>query len=139
MLRKGSRSRRLWELPPISSERYERRPCLCVFVARFDRRIFLLFVKNGFVGAFAEGNGAPAETKPPAVALAPRSNFASCCYGYAIVSVSCMANGGRCNLRGVLKITPPNWAQSVSYHMTVENSTLSFVKHWRLTHQQRLG
>ena len=31
-----------------------------VFVARVDRRIFLLFVKNGFVveGAFAEGNTA---------------------------------------------------------------------------------
>ena len=35
-----------------------------------------------------------------------------------------MANGGRCNIRGVLKITPPKWAQSVSYHMAVENSTL---------------
>ena len=35
-----------------------------------------------------------------------------------------MANGGRCNLRGVLKITPPKWAQSVSYHMAAENSTL---------------
>ena len=35
-----------------------------------------------------------------------------------------MANVGRCNLRGVLKTTPPKWAQSVSYHMAVENSTL---------------
>ena len=26
--------------------------------------------------------------------------------------------------RGVLKITPPKWAQSVSYHMAAENSTL---------------
>ena len=34
------------------------------------------------------------------------------------------SDGGRCNLRGVLKITPPKWAQSVSYHMAVENSTL---------------
>ena len=33
-------------------------------------------------------------------------------------------DGGRCNLRGVLKITPPKWAQSVSYHMAAENSTL---------------
>ena len=41
LLRKGSRSRRLWELPPIPSERYERRPCLFMFVARFGRRIFL--------------------------------------------------------------------------------------------------
>ena len=34
------------------------------------------------------------------------------------------SDGGRCNLRGVLKITPPKWAQSVSYHMAAENSTL---------------
>ena len=34
------------------------------------------------------------------------------------------SDGGRYNLRGVLKITPPKWAQSVSYHMAVENSTL---------------
>ena len=33
-------------------------------------------------------------------------------------------DGGGCNLRGVLKITPPKWAQSVSYHMAVGNSTL---------------
>ena len=58
LLRKGSRSTRLWESPPIPIERYEHRPCLCVFVARFDRRIVLLFIKNGFVGAFAEGNSA---------------------------------------------------------------------------------
>ena len=49
LLHKGSRSRRLWESPPIPTERYERRPCLCVFVARVDGRILLLFVKNGFV------------------------------------------------------------------------------------------
>ena len=46
MLRKGSRSTRLWESPRVLSVRYERRPCLCVFVARFDRRIFILFVKK---------------------------------------------------------------------------------------------
>ena len=34
------------------------------------------------------------------------------------------SDGGRCNLRGVLKITLPKWPQSVSYHMAVENSTL---------------
>ena len=34
------------------------------------------------------------------------------------------SDGGRCNLRGVLKITLPKWQQSVSYHMAVENSTL---------------
>ena len=34
------------------------------------------------------------------------------------------SDGGRCNLRGVLTITPPKWAQSVSYHMAAENSTL---------------
>ena len=49
MLRKGSRSRRLWDSPSIPTERYEPRPCLRVFIARFDRRICLLFVKNGFV------------------------------------------------------------------------------------------
>ena len=57
MLRKGSRSAWLWESPRVPSERYEFRPCLCVFVARFDRRIFLLFVKNGFVvGVRCQGN-----------------------------------------------------------------------------------
>ena len=34
------------------------------------------------------------------------------------------SDGGRCDLRGVLKITLPKWQQSVSYHMAVENSTL---------------
>ena len=33
------------------------------------------------------------------------------------------SDGGRCNLRGVLKITPPKWAQSVSYHMAFERPT----------------
>ncbi len=33
------------------------------------------------------------------------------------------SDGGRCSLRGVLKITPPKWAQSVSYHMAFEKST----------------
>ena len=28
-LRVGSRSRRIWESPPIPTERYERRPCFC--------------------------------------------------------------------------------------------------------------
>ena len=30
------------------------------------------------------------------------------------------ANGGRCDLQGVLKITPPTWARSVSFHMAFE-------------------
>ena len=60
LLRKGSTSRRLWESPPVPTERYELRPCLCVFVARFDHRIFLLFVKNGFVvGVRCQGNSEP--------------------------------------------------------------------------------
>ena len=46
LLRKSSRSRRLWESPPVPTERYERRPCLCVFVARFDRRIFTIRQKR---------------------------------------------------------------------------------------------
>ena len=33
------------------------------------------------------------------------------------------SDGGRCNLRGVLKITPPKWAQSVSYHLAFERPT----------------
>ena len=48
-LRKGSRSRRIWESPPVPSERYERRPCLCRFRCTCRSQIFLLFVKNGFV------------------------------------------------------------------------------------------
>ena len=60
LLRKGSASRRVWTSPPVPTERYELRPCLCVFVARFDRRIFLLFVKNGFVvGVPCQGNSEP--------------------------------------------------------------------------------
>ncbi|KAI0234907.1 hypothetical protein LSAT2_014726 [Lamellibrachia satsuma] len=35
-----------------------------------------------------------------------------------------MSNAGRCALQGVLQITPPNWARSVSFHMAFENSTL---------------
>lgn len=33
------------------------------------------------------------------------------------------SNGGRCNLQGVLRITPPRWARSVSFHMAFEKST----------------
>ena len=33
------------------------------------------------------------------------------------------SNGGRCNLQGVLKITPPSWARSVSFHMAFERSS----------------
>ena len=40
LLRKGSAFRRVWTSPPVPTERYDFRPCLCVFVARFDRRIF---------------------------------------------------------------------------------------------------
>ena len=40
LLRKGSAFRRVWTSPPVPIERYDFRPCLCVFVARFDRRIF---------------------------------------------------------------------------------------------------
>ena len=40
LLRKCSASGRVWTSPPVPTERYELRPCLCVFVARFDRRIF---------------------------------------------------------------------------------------------------
>ena len=32
------------------------------------------------------------------------------------------SNGERCSLQGVLKITPPCWARSVSFHMTFEKS-----------------
>ena len=51
LLRKGSRSTRLWESPPIPIERYEPRPCLCAFVARFDRRIFYYSSKRIRVGS----------------------------------------------------------------------------------------
>ena len=58
MLRKGSRSTRLWESPPIPIERYEPRPCLCVFVTRFDRRIFFTIRQTRIRGGstYAECN-----------------------------------------------------------------------------------
>ncbi|KAK2168339.1 hypothetical protein NP493_1234g00009, partial [Ridgeia piscesae] len=34
------------------------------------------------------------------------------------------STGGRCSLQGVLKITPPCWAKSVSFHMNFEKSRL---------------
>ena len=44
--------------------------CVC---STFRPSDFLLFVKNGFVGAFAEGNSDPLkQIRPPAVALALR-------------------------------------------------------------------
>ena len=30
---------------------------------------------------------------------------------------------GRCNMRGVLRITPPKWSRSVTFMMTFENPT----------------
>ena len=50
----GSGSRRLYSLKGTIVDRVS-----VEFVARADRRIFLQFVKNGFFGAFAEGNSAP--------------------------------------------------------------------------------
>ena len=41
------------------------------------------------------------------------------------------SDAGRCHLRGVVKITPPKWARSVSYHMAVENSTRLQEEEWR--------
>ena len=46
MLRKGSASTGLWESPRVPSERCEPRPCLCVFVACFDQRIFFTIRKK---------------------------------------------------------------------------------------------
>ena len=58
LLRKGSRSTRLWESPCVPSERYERRPCLCVFVARFNRRFFFTIHQKRIRGGstYAECN-----------------------------------------------------------------------------------
>ena len=76
---------------------------------------FLLFVKNGFVGAFAEVNSDPLkQIRPPVTMNKPLSRR------HAWPT----SDGGRCNLRGVLKVTLPKWLQSVSYHMAVDNSTL---------------
>ena len=126
MLRKGSRSTRLWESPHVPSERYERRPCLCVFVARLDRRLFYYSSKTDSWGRSLK-------------VTAPRRNHAAgCCFSTPLKQRQLLlmnmplsqchewptSGGGRCNLRGVLKITPRKWAQSVSYHMAADNSTL---------------
>ena len=50
----GAGSRRRYPRKGTSVDRVS-----VVFVTRVDRRIFFLFVKNGFVGAFSEGNSAP--------------------------------------------------------------------------------
>ena len=68
--RKGSGSRRLWESPPVPSERYERGPCLCVFVARFDRQIFYYSSKRIRGGStYAECNSGQCD---PAIVSLPR-------------------------------------------------------------------
>ena len=115
----GSGTCRLYHRKGTSVDRV----CVCLLQVSIVG-FFLLFVKNGFVGAFAEGNSAPLKQSrrlqrpvqtSPAVAMdTPLSQ----CHAWPT------SDGGRCNLRGVLKITPPKWAQSVSYHMAVENSTL---------------
>ena len=78
------------------------------------------------MGAFAEGNSDPLkQIRPPAVAL--RSAKATAVTMNTPLSrrhAWLTSDGGRCNLRGVVKITPPKWARSVSYHMEAEKSTL---------------
>ena len=71
LLRKGSRSRRLWESPPIPTERYEARPCLCVFVARFDRLIFFTIRQKWIRGGstYAKCNSGQ---RDPAIVSLPR-------------------------------------------------------------------
>ena len=60
LLRKGSRSRRLWESPNVPTERYERRPCLCSFRCTCRSRILYYSPKTDlWWGAFAEGNSMP--------------------------------------------------------------------------------
>ena len=76
MLRVGPRSRRLWESPPIPTERYERRPCFCRIRCTCRSSDFLLFAKNGFVVGVRSLK-----------VTARHLNNAGCCYEYTIVSV----------------------------------------------------
>ena len=71
MLRKGSRSTRLLASPRVPSERYERRPCLCVFVARFDGLIFFTIRQKRIRGGstHAECNSGQ---RDPAIVSLPR-------------------------------------------------------------------
>ena len=71
LLRKGSASRRVCESPPILSERYELRPCLCVFCARSDRRIFFTIRQKRIRGGstYAECNSGQ---RDPAIFSLPR-------------------------------------------------------------------
>ena len=55
MLRKGSSSRSLWESPPVPSERYERRSCLCRFRCTCRSRIFFTIRQKRKHSAFTEG------------------------------------------------------------------------------------
>ena len=67
-LLEGSGNRRLYPLKGTSLTVFM---CVCSTFRPSD--LFLLFVKNGFVGAFAEVNSDPLkQIRPPAVALAGR-------------------------------------------------------------------
>ena len=67
---------RLWESPPIPTERYERRPCFCRIRWTCRSSDLLLFAKNGFVVGVRS-----------LTATARHFNNAGCCYEYTIVSV----------------------------------------------------
>ena len=58
LLRKGSGSSRLWESPPIPSERYKRRPCLCRIWCTCLSRIFFTIRQKRIRGGstYAECN-----------------------------------------------------------------------------------
>ena len=61
MDRDGSRSRRLWESPLITTERYERRACLCRIRCTCRSSDFFTFRQKRIRDwtAFAEGNTGP--------------------------------------------------------------------------------
>ena len=61
LLRKGSPSRRLWESPPIPTERYARRPCLGRFRCTCRSSDFFTIRQKRIRGGstFAEGNSEP--------------------------------------------------------------------------------
>ena len=78
LLRKGSASTRLWESPRVPSERYEPRPCLCVFVACFDCRIFYYSSKTD------SWWGCVAKVTASHLLMAPPRHCLSAIHGWAL-------------------------------------------------------
>ena len=112
LLRKGSASRWVWTSPPVPTERYELRPCLCVFEARFDRRIFYYSSKtDSSWGCIAK---------------------VTACHLLMARPLHCLSATPGC-------VTPPGWALPTQYPVQLTNTVHTHTVYIELHGRRQAG